>query len=242
MLIRIYWPKESRIKVKLKRKLFGDQWLERKRASVRIIRPEFRIKRIKRGLIQVNEEDWPKLREFLNSLRVSYRIVSENYLISGPLVLIKRYGVNAYDKSYFRVLADEEMLCRSLGNYPCLEDTIITTFSKALKNRLSWLNYVVMAFFIRRLDWQYMIFRAKVEEVLEEFAKLLGLIFTTLRGDLNIKTLRRIVKKNIRYVDIVRYFNSLHWYNPPIIIKTDKFYGLTPETIVSLAAKQLFYY
>ena len=112
MLIRLYWPKEPRIKVKLKRKLFGDQWLEKRNALTRRIRPEFHVRRIKRGLIQVNDKDWPKLRDFLDRFGISYRIISRDYLISGPLVLIK-YGVNAFDKSYFKLLADEEMLCRS---------------------------------------------------------------------------------------------------------------------------------
>ena len=239
MLVRIYWPNDSKRKVKLKRALFGDKWFNRDK--IKIIQPKFKVRKVKKGIILIDDHEWDKLKNFLDELSVSYEILRETYLISGPLVLVY-YGINAFNNSYFKVLANDEMLRRSIGKYVGLEDAVVTTFYKAINGKSSWLNYVIMGMLIRRLDLDYMIKTASEIGISSELLEFFGLIFTTLRGELNTNETKEIFKLVPKFIDIINYFNSLYWFDPPKIVKVEEFRGLTPKTVSGIASKQIFYY
>ena len=242
MLIRLYWPAESKLKIKLKRAIFGDSWVQRKpNGSIisRRIEPIFNVRKIKRGIIYIKESEWPSLRDFLEKLGIRYDILKENWLVSGPKVLVN-YGLNAFVNDFFKVLADDEMLKRANRKYVCLEDAIVTTFAKAIGDKLPWLGYVVMIFTYRKVDKEYLIKRSKIVGVYDQFVKFLGLIFRTFRGPWSTNRWLKIALSHPRFRHLVDYFNSIHWWN--ITSNVEEFMGLEPETIVSLAGKQILGY
>lgn len=238
LLLKIEWPKDSRRKVKLKRALFGYKL--KHGPVMRVVKGRFDVVRVKRGLIKVSDIELDSLLQFLDNLGISYKLMNEVYLISGPLALIKN-GVNAVDKSYFRYLADEEAVLRSRGKYAGLEDAIASTFDRALKGKDSWLGYLVMALLIRDLEWHYLIMRIREFGVLDEFSQFISLVSSVLGGELRGNILYDLYNISIRYGDIVSIFRSLHWEIPVPLKGVKEFRGLTPKSIVSLASKQLFY-
>ena len=240
MIIRIWWPSASKLRVKLKRALYGDRWFSR--GIYREIKPRFSVRRLDRSIIQVKEDEAEELIRFLEDLGIRFKILREKYFLSGPKVLIM-LGVNAISNEFFRVLGDEEMIVRSRNNLICLEDALVTTFSRALKDKKGWIRYVVMGLLIRKLDYNYMFFRAQRERIYNDFLSFLNYTFRILSGNITRSDLLRVLRSTPSYYDIIRIFRSLH--GGEIIPETnDKKPGilLNPETIVNLASKQLIGY
>ncbi len=238
-MIRIKWPNDSRRRTKLKRYLFGDKWTQ-KINNYRIVRyfaPKFNLKRIKRGLIWVSDKELSSLLDFLDSLGVDYVVKKEDYVYAGPKILIQ-LGVRAIDPNYFKAFVDDIAIKRARGRIPCLEDALVLTFSRSLKKSISWISYVIMGLLIRRLDIEYMFYRARLEGVLPIFSEFISFVFRTLLGETkNIKEITHLVPF---FRDIVDYFNSLHPYAPKYIFDSnERFLYLTPKTIASIASKQL---
>jgi len=239
LLIRIKWPTDSRRKVKLKRYLFGDKWIQKVSDSyiVRYFAPRFNVKRIRRGLIWISDEEASHLLDFLNSLGVDYMVEKGDYVYAGPKILIQ-LGVRAIDSNYFKAFVDDIAIRRARDRIPCLEDALVLTFSRSLRNDISWINYVVMGLLIRRLDVEYMFYRAKLEEVLPTFSEFISFVFRTLSG--GTKNIEEITHLVPFFDDIVDYFNSLHPYAHKYIFNSsERFIYLTPKTIASIASKQL---